>query len=274
MTVDTHVIFLAAPWYSGSTLLGLMLGAAPSVLYCGEAMCASSVGDASAPPHLRSCRICGPDCPIWGSWPRSRDRRLYAHLFRTSGKSTVFDSSKSRTWVEQQSKELAGSTKTSLIVLSRDGRAVVNSFIRKNPSADFCRVCQAWMDKVHKVEQTACHWRGQTYRLSYERLVAEPVAEMTTLCSALGIEFVEQMCNPWRCDPHPLDSNPGPLLMMLNSQGRRSLTGVLDATPSTQNYYVDQPPRLAADVRWLTEMTPDQLAVFEAVCGATNKMYM
>jgi len=35
--VNTGVVFMGAAWYSGSTLLGVMLGAHPSIFYAGEA---------------------------------------------------------------------------------------------------------------------------------------------------------------------------------------------------------------------------------------------
>ena len=46
--------------HSGSTLLGMMLGAHSSVFYAGEAKKSVFLGDPTKPKRKRECKLCGP----------------------------------------------------------------------------------------------------------------------------------------------------------------------------------------------------------------------
>jgi hypothetical protein len=101
-----------------------------------------------------------------------------------------------------------------LLVVTRDGRAVVNSHARKNTGMSVASHTRAWVGKMHKVEALAANWAGPLLRVRYEDLAARPRSTMTALCAFLGVDYDPRMVAPWRgSEPHPLDSNPGPLVM-------------------------------------------------------------
>ena len=267
------MVFVAAAWHSGSTLLGVMLGAHPSILYAGEAMCVSRLDDTATPGHQRSCRLCGPPCPVWAGLARESGPDLWDELSRRSRRPLIFDSSKSRTWVTQQAVALAGSVPASLVVLVRDGRGVVNSHRRKHPDVAVSAHAEAWVEKMKKVEALARDWSGPTYRIRYEDLVSYPSESLRSLSVFLGVPFDRNMLDPWSGEIHPLDSNPGPLLMMLGRQERAFLPEILEPSPDTVGFYVQSAPRVSLDLRWQTEMNAEELLIFDRIAGRFNAAY-
>src|SRR5262245_25849000 len=87
------VCFVGGAGHSGSTLLGLVLGAHPSVFYAGEANKSRFLGDASIKQRKRTCKTCGETCRIWSAIDPKAP--LYEALAERSGRPIVADSTKS-----------------------------------------------------------------------------------------------------------------------------------------------------------------------------------
>lgn len=270
---NTGVVFTGAAWHSGSTLLGLMLGAHPEVFYCGEAMCVQHFNDSSAALYLRVCRLCGESCPIWSGVSTGAEQDLYETLARRAGRPIVFDSSKSVSWVASQAAALRGVLPLRLLVLVRDGRAVVNSHLRKRPDIPVEEHAAAWVRKMRKVEGLARRWPGAVHRVRYEELATRPEPTSRALADFLEVAFDPAMLDPWHSDPHPLDSNPGPLLLLQRERGRSTVPGVLDPDQRTRDWYGSHPRAIRLDLRWRHELSADALVAFERVAGETNRAY-
>jgi len=270
---NTSVVFTGAAWHSGSTVLGLMLGSHPSILYCGEAMCVDHFGDRTAGTHLRMCRLCGPACPIWGTLSPGLPGDVYESLSRRAARPIVFDSSKSVSWITAQAAALKDVVPVRLVVLVRDGRAVFNSHLRKLPEIPMTEHARRWSRKMRRVEALAASWPGSVHRLRYEELTTRPEAALRELSSFLGVAFDPVMLDPWNSDPHPLDSNPGPLLMLQRERGRAARPGLLEPDERTQDFYGSPPRSIYLDLRWRRELSPEALAVFEDISGEVNLRY-
>jgi len=266
---NTAVVFMSAARYSGSTLLGVMLGAHPSIFYAGEANKIWYFGDPSVPLKNRVCKLCGPGCAVWGNLRVANGEDLYEMLSRRTRRPIVFDSTKGINRVRPQLAALQGVVPLHLIVLTRDGRAVVNSDLRKWPETSAHDHAAAWVVRMREVEELASRWPGAVHRLRYEELASRPESMLRALADFLGVAFDPAMLDPWDSDQHPIGGNPGPLLLF----SRERAKVVVNPKEKTCDWYGSHPSGIVLDLRWRREMNADALAVFEAVAGETNRAY-
>lgn len=269
---NAGVVFIGAAPYSGSTLLGLALGVHPSIFYAGETNKIQYIGDRSAPLKKRVCRVCGSDCVVWGDLRVESGQDLYEALSRRTGRPIVFDSTKGIKWIKHQVPALRGMVPLHLIVFSRDGRAVLNSSLRKWPGTSAHDHAIGWVERMRDVEELALHWPGSVHRLRYEELASRPAPALRALADFLGVAFDPAMLDPWGSEQHPLGGNDGPLLLLLRQRVRGGI-GVVTPDDKTRDWYGAHPPEIVLDLRWKHEMSAEALAVFEAVVGETNRAY-
>ncbi|MGH8883601.1 MAG: sulfotransferase [Egibacteraceae bacterium] len=275
--MNAGVVFIGGAAHSGSTLLGVMLGAHPSVLYAGEVRKSLLLGDPTWPLKMRVCRLCGPDCVVWGDLrPASGEEDLYETLSRRTSRPIVVDSSSSVDWIAQQAAVLRDVVPLHLVVLVRDGRAVVNSRLRKYPETSAAGQAAAWSAHMRATEALASRWPGSVCRVRYEELATWPEPTLRSLAGFLGVVFDPGMLDPWDSEPHPLGSNDGPLLLLLRERAKRVSghgAGVVEPDDKTRDWYAAHPRGIVLDLRWKHEMGADALAAFEAVAGETNRAY-
>lgn len=270
--VNAGVVFTGATWYSGSTLLGLMLGAHSSIFFAGEANNTALFGDPSAPLKKRVCRLCGSGCTVWGDLRVECGKDLYELLSRRTRRPIVFDSTKDVCWIKHQVTGLRQVVPLRLVVLTRDGRAVVNSLTRKWPKTSVRDHAAWWIEWVRGVEELASNWPGSVHRVRYEELVSRPEPTLRALADFVGVEFEPTMLNPWASIHHPLGGNDGPLLLVLRERADGG-TGVVEPDDATRDWYGMHPLRTVLDLRWKREMSADALAVFEEVACEANRGY-
>ena len=264
---------MGAAWYSGSTLLGVMLGAHPLIFYAGEAKKTWYFEDPSAPLKKRVCRLCGPNCSVWRDLKIEDGEDLYEVLSRRTQRPIVFDSSKGISWIKPQVKNLRDVIPLRLIVLTRDGRAVVNSRLRKWPEISARQHAAAWTKQMRDIEELASNWPGSVHRLRYEELTSRPERASRALADFLGVAFDQAMLDPWNSDQHPLGGNAGPLLLLLRERARSAVAGVISPDHKTRDWYGAHPRGILLDLRWKRELGADELAAFEEVAGETNRAY-
>ena len=143
-----RVGFIGGAGHSGSTLLGLMLGAHPRVFYAGEAKKSLFLGDATKPLKKRVCKLCGETCPVWSRVRPGGD--LYAELAAMTGRPIVIDSTKSLEWIDARLAALeASAIPRALFFLGRDGRAVVGSRRRKYPEIPTIEHARAFLAETY-----------------------------------------------------------------------------------------------------------------------------
>jgi hypothetical protein len=271
---NTAVAFMSAARYSGSTLLGMMLGAHPSIFYAGEANKVWNFGDPNAPLKNRVCKLCGPDCSVWGDLRVDNGEDLYEMLSRRTKRPIVFDSTKGINRIRPQLGALHGVVPLYLIVLTRDGRAVVNSGLRKWPETSAHDHAAAWVEQIRGAEELASCWPGAVYRVRYEELASRPKSTLRALADFLGVAFNPAMLDPWDSDQHPIGGNPGPLFLFSRERARSVGSEiVVNPDEKTRDWYGAHPREIVLDLRWKREMTADALAIFKAVAGETNRAY-
>ncbi|MFF7726892.1 sulfotransferase [Streptomyces sp. NPDC008001] len=286
------VVFITGAGHSGTTLLGLLLGAHPSVFHAGEAWNSTRLGAVRDDGRAVECTCCGAGCPVWGGLrpgedglglPGSPD--LYETLSVRSGRPVVVDSSKAVPWIEARSAAVRGVVPAHLLLLGRDGRAVVNSQLRKYPHVPAREHAARWAAQIRAAEELAGRWPGPVSRLHYEDLAMMTEDVLQQQARSLGLAFEPAMLDPWESEQHPLGGNRGTHSLLARSRGARGSRASCASCASgaaeeefpggagRRAYYARHPPAVVLDLRWHQEMPADALAVFDEVAGEVNIPY-
>ncbi|MGH8932059.1 MAG: sulfotransferase [Egibacteraceae bacterium] len=198
---------------------------------------------------------------------------LYEMLSQRTRRPIVFDSTKAISWIGPQVAALRDIVPLYLIVLTRDGRAVVNSRLRKRPGVSAREHAARWAEHMRDVEELASSWEGSVHRVCYEELASRPEPTLRALADFLGLAFDPAMLDPWSSDQHLLGSNGGTLLQLLRENGRSVIPGVINPNDKVRDWYGAHPRGIVLDLRWKRELSAGDLAVFEEVAGETNRAY-
>ncbi|MDQ3033701.1 MAG: sulfotransferase [Myxococcota bacterium] len=266
------VVFIGGAGHSGSTLLGLMLGASPSVFYAGEARKSLFLGDETKPLKKRVCKLCGPSCRVWGELDIPADVDLYEALARTTGRSIVVDSTKNLGWIDRQLAALEGTGAARLLIfLARDGRAVVTSRLRKYPKTPAREHATDWVAQIRATEELTARFPGPVLRLRYEELASRTEPVLREVAEFVGVPFSAPMLAPWTTEQHPLGGNNG--TQFLFARERAPGDGVVELTEKTREHYGAHPRGVVLDLRWKREMSAQARAEFDAVAGEANAPY-
>lgn len=271
MRVNRKVCFIGGAGHSGSTLLGLVLGAHPSIFYAGEARKSLFLRDERKSARKRMCKVCGPTCPIWSTLERDEGEDLYEALSKKTGRPMVCDSTKSLPWLEEQLALVAArGANTHFVFLVRDGRAVLASGLRKYPETSIAEHTERWCAQLAATEALATQLGPERVtRLRYEELVTDPEATIDRLAATLGIERTAAMMDPWGAEQHPLGGNAGTQSLIVGAQTRAD--GALPISGEKRGYYASHPRTFVLDRRWERELTPEVVRTFEELAGETQK---
>lgn len=273
MRRNDRVIFVGGAGHSGTTLLGLVLGAHPSVFYAGEANKSVHLGNEGTKARKRTCKVCGESCRVWsGLEARMREVDLYEALSERTGRSVIADSTKSIAWIDAQSTMLrSAGARTDLVFLGRDGRAVVASGLRKRPETSVQEHASDWVAQIEATEALASRFPGTVTRVRYEALATDPDRTIASLAASLGLDVVPAMHEPWSSEQHPIGGNAGTQSLL---EGARTRAGAdLAIGGDKRDYYAEHPRGFVLDVRWKKELSEQALAAFDAVAGTTNRAY-
>jgi hypothetical protein len=269
---NEKVCFIGGAAHSGSTLLGLMLGAHPKVFYAGEAGKSRHLNNEKKPLRKRTCKVCGAECPVWGHLERMPGEDLYEALSRRTGRPIVADSTKSIGWLEEQITALGKtSAEPYFLFLGRDGRAVVASSARKYPETSIREHAEAWASQIAATEALAGKFPGPVARVRYEELATEPEKTVASITALLGIDLAPEMLAPWGTEQHPLGGNAGTQSLLRGAQTR--VGGTLEISGEKRGYYEGHPRSVVLDLRWRRELSEQAIAEFDEVAGAVNRGY-
>lgn len=262
------VIQICGAGHSGSTLLGLLLGSHSSAFYLGEAKKARFVGDPNKPARKRGCKFCGDDCPVWGDYRWSDDENLYEAVAARTGASVLIDSTKGLSWLQKRSAELdALGHRRVVLFLTRDGRAVINSRLRKYPDRDLDGQIDQWVEQIESTSTFVDAQTGPTMQVQYEALATDPTAVLSAICDLAGIAFEPAMLAYESHEHHVLGGNNGTQFLAARD---RDTPKDVEVGDRHGDYYASHDRGIHLDLRWLEELAPDALARFEARAGDLN----
>lgn len=267
-------VMICGAGHSGSTLLGMILGSHSDAFYMGEGGKARYLGDEKKPLRKRVCKICGEDCPVWAGFEWDGDTPLYAQVSAHVGKRVIIDSTKDEGWIEARAGEVrAGDGTPVLLKLSRDGRAVVNSRLRKYPDRDPAAQIQAWVDKMASADALFEAFEGPKMRVRYEDLAENSATTIEALCRLIGLDYQPGMANFAAVEHHVLGGNSGTQFIAARSRFDDPEEAFVSLGSRTRDYYENHSGRIELDLRWKTEMKPEHLALFEQMAATANSPF-
>lgn len=265
-------IAIAGAAHSGSTLLGLVLGSHERAFYAGEAKKTTFIGDATKPLRKRVCRICGPSCVVWSRFSSPPEPDLFEHLARLTGRDVIIDSTKLPDWIRARRGELdAAGVPHKTLYLTRDGRAVVNSRVRKYRDRDPAAVIEEWLRQIDASEVLAAERPADTMRVRYEHLATRPEETVREICGFLGLEVDPAMLRYETHAHHPLGGNTGTESVVARAAAVEPL--ILEPPERSRAFYEALVGGFRLDLRWRDELAENVARLFEQRAGAQNEPF-
>jgi hypothetical protein len=262
-------VMITGAGHSGSTLLGMVLAGLPDAVYVGEGAKARFLHDPKKPLRKRACKMCGPDCAFWGDFHWDGQAPLYPRIAAHARASIVIDSTKKADWITARAAEARGAgAQVRLIFLMRDGRAVINSRLRKYPDRDPAAQIEDWLAQMAAAEALTDTFGDQAMRLRYEDLATEPERVTRALAAFIGAAWTPDMVDFESRRYHLLGGNSGTQYLAARDQGIQGPAASLNAR--SRAYYAGHGQGIRLDLRWRTELAAEHAALFEHMAGAVN----
>ncbi len=164
------------------------------------------------------------------------------------------------------------SLKPKLLHLVKDGRAVMASYLRRQPNLNIEKLSQKWAKRVTASQKLFENFpAADRLRIAYEHLATEPERTLQKICDFLGVEFSPTQICYWENEHHFISGNTGTRSLIQKYRQKSTLL-----QPSNRNYslYAEEVGfQIKLDLRWKTELSSEQLDVFGQVAGEVNKPY-
>lgn len=282
MNRQRQLVFIVSLPRSGSTLLGHMMGALPSVMYTGEVPAPLLKG---RPVRCRSCQTSS--CPVWNDAVsadfvhrcfaeyqqagRSRFRRqlastirqqwgrgprpaaLFTRLFdRLPHVGTIVDSSKHHSWIRWNGQSTT--IRHRYVVLIRDLRGVTASICRSTDgtvSHVAARIARSMRKQQRFVSQIP---EDDVLHLRYEQLIKDPQSVGLRLCQFINVPFSQRFLQFANYPSHVFGGNSGPVSQCLDHSSASQPASLLQL-----------------DQRWMKEFSARDKAQFDQAAGAVNQ---
>ncbi len=265
-------VMICGAGHSGSTLLGMILGGAEGAFYAGEGGKIRYLHDSRKPLRKRVCKICGEDCPVWSGFHWDRGRPLYPQIAAHIGLSIVVDSTKDSEWISARAEELRGAGgRPCLILLLRDGRAVVNSRVRKYPDCDTEQQIRDWMTQMARSQALYDAFDGPKAIVRYEDLATGAEGVARRVCALVGAPFDAAMLDFQSRAHHPLGGNSGAQYVAARPTLPDDAEPFVGLNERTRAYYESHPGEIRLDLRWRDELSEENAALFQRLAGDFNR---
>jgi hypothetical protein len=195
----------------------------------------------------------------------------YTILFSKTQADILTDSSKTVHWISNKLKAREfrqGEIEPYLIYNVRDGRAVLNSYLRlKQNTVE--EISYRWLRLLKQYQEFYNQFpEDKKVTVRYEELVSHPQQVVKSLCDWLNLEFTPDMVEYWKYDHHHIVGSRGTSALIAKYRGQKSRN--LD---SHGDYYQDPEFKIKLDLRWKNELSPENLQVFNSIAGDLNKPY-
>lgn len=271
--LNTKVCFIGGAGHSGSTLLGLLLGSHLEIFHAGEAIKTRFFNDSNRGIDEKTCKICGPSCPVWSRYDPNSKADLYEQLAGITGKSFIVDSTKNIGWLREKISYFGQiDIEKYLIFLKRDGRAVINSRIRKYPELNPTQLINDWVNQIQATNKIYDHFDGKKIKIHYEDLASHPSPILKRLCAFLEIKYDHNMLNYFNYEHHPLGGNSGTQFLVARAQAEIK-DPLIKLNQRNEYYYSTHPMQIKLDLRWKRELSEENLLLFQELAGELNHKF-
>lgn len=262
-TSSIVVIHIMSTSYSGSTWVNCLLGGHSESFSIGELKNIQRMG-------RPFCDLHGDDCPLWTRFDHADHKNPFHQLHHLTNKRYLVVNN-SRKFIHYQQEP---GIESRFIHLIRDGRAVAASRLRKLPKVTMGHVARQWAHNVRRSQRLLRRCPGRKTELIYERIQADPEAELKRLCAFLEFDFEPGMLEYWNGVEHFLGGNIGTLTSLATKRGetlQKRPTSVVRSKPELAYYERTDPANFVADQRWRRELSSSQLWTFRLLAGRVNQ---
>ena len=235
------VVWVNSENYSGSTLLGLMLGSHSEAAFLGE-LHHLFKSRSSKKSSLRCNRCESKRCPVLDDLSCRDHAALFATLSERTRKRVLVDTSKRPQWTNQFLR-LEGIHKRSIFLI-RDPRGYCCSRRKRQPDRPLQEILRDWVAKNTKLWRFLCQHQNRLpfTVLTYHELVSDSESALACLCRWLGLAFDPSMVRYWEPEHHALAGN-----------GAVSFFSKRFSTPDA-DYYRRHWRKPFVDLRWKKEL--------------------
>jgi hypothetical protein len=262
-------VMITGAGHSGSTLLGMVLAGLPGSVYVGEGAKARFLHDPKKPLRKRACKMCGEDCAFWRDFSWDGIEPLHRLIAAHAGADIVIDSTKQPDWIRDRAAEArAAGASVRLIFLVRDGRAVINSRLRKYPQRDPGAQIQDWISQMAAAQALTAEFAADALTLRYESLATEPEAVTRRLAAFIGASWRAEMIEFASRSYHLLGGNSGTQYLAAREQGASGPAAALNER--SKGYYSSHGQGIRLDLRWRDELAAGNAELFDRLAGAVN----
>lgn len=304
--MDRKVIFVMGPGHCGSTLFDLIMGSHSDVFSLGEFHRIHQPIDDFYEGYPKICGVCTGRCEFWNqraSLPilkmyfskKNKYRSLfgkvsqcvfnpYKFLFKWSEKSVLVDSSKQPGWFRRR---LTPSYTWRdmvpyLIYMCRDGRAVVNSYLRKYPERGIANITENWKRQINEMNKFYENFLStRRMKVKYEELATYPERVGQAICNFVDLKYEKEMVRYWTHEHHHIFGNGGTraLIFRYRMKFEHQSVSLQKRLNSSKKYYDDKYYEevglaIKLDLRWHRELSQEQLEVFDSIAGDANKSFI
>ncbi|MDJ0553312.1 MAG: sulfotransferase [Microcoleaceae cyanobacterium MO_207.B10] len=279
------VLFILGTAYCGSTLLSLILDSHPQCFTVGELSNLPELNKKDklddfwnhqfSQKELHNLSLGLSNARISPAIPLKVEKffreifnddifRPYSIIASKTPADIIVDSTKTIYWISSmlQLKELNKQFDVYLLHLVRDGRAVLNSYLKKRRNMNVKKIGELWLKRVTNNEVFFDNFStGNKILVRYEKLATQPQATTQQICNFLGIEFMPEMLSYWKYEHNIISGNRGTRASINKYQN------------STEDNQISTNSSIKLDRRWLTEITEDSIREFYSIVGDKNTLY-
>ena len=306
--MNKKVAFVMGTAHCGSTLLTMVLGSHSDCLSLGE------VSNLPEAYRLKKpiCSVCEGDCSFWDHNFTEQERSLlskgfserrlhryiplklektvrgflkndqvfnpYSLIASKTDERVLLDSTKTVYWLKKKlaAREFKENLLDAhLIHLIRDGRAVMNSYLRRKQAQGLTvrKFGEMWAQRITNENNFFDSFSGgRKVRLRYEKFATDTEESLRSLCEWLGIDFQPGMINYWQHQHHTISGNGGTRSLIRKYQNPESKQMASDAQRPTGRYE-ERDFRIQLDQRWRTKLSAEQVAEFYETTNGLNRAY-
>jgi len=254
--------------YTGTTWINVLLGCHEKAFALGPP---DRFFDRSKWTSQNLCRVHQANCQFWPDFLEKYDpsNNLFVELAKYSGKDIILINNPSLGGkAERHLKD--SRVKVMRLYLVRDGRAVVCSYIRKNPKIDFYDAVKEWY--LPAIRGFLTHYPcppNDTF--TYEDITSNQSGFIKAIGSRLGIKYPDNFYRFWEFDHHIIAGNRS-VYGLIGYLGQQRSFAFKDS-----EFYLGQAERLRChaeapirDERWRDELGPREQYIFDYFCGEFN----
>lgn len=198
----------------------------------------------------------------------------YSMIFEKINETVLIDSSKYIDWVSKKlhAREFRqGFLEGYLIHLIRDGRAVLNSYLRWDKTMTVEKFSERWTRLLKEDQQYYHQFPAERKMIvRYEELATNPEATLQKICDMVQIDYDPDMINYWKHDHYGICGNFGTRSMLAKYKGQKTDSEVKEVHG---DYYEKQGFKIKLDLRWKNELEPQKVEQFYQLIGDLNKPY-